>query len=105
MEVNYLETVTDPLVAQILAAYQSSGILDQTYVIIIADYGHTPVLRDPKHALGSNSNIRETTRLRPTHQPRQPLEFSKSLSCPFEYQQIFSGSSSLSAGLVGHIEI
>jgi hypothetical protein len=56
MEVNYLETVTDPLVAQTLAAYQSYGILDQTYVIIIADHGHTPVLRDPKHALGSNSN-------------------------------------------------
>ncbi len=56
MEVNYLETVTDPLVAQVLAAYQNYGILDQTYVIIIADHGHTPVLRDSQHALGSDSN-------------------------------------------------
>ncbi|MGA9721048.1 MAG: alkaline phosphatase family protein, partial [Candidatus Binatus sp.] len=56
MEVNYLETVTDPLVAQILAYYQKLGILDQTYVMIIADHGHTPVLRDPKHALGADSN-------------------------------------------------
>ncbi len=56
MEVNYLETVTDPLVAQILAYYQNLGILDQTYVMIIADHGHTPVLRDPKHALGADSN-------------------------------------------------
>jgi arylsulfatase A-like enzyme len=55
-EVNYLETVTDPLVAQVLAYYQNLGILDQTYVMIIADHGHTPVLRDPKHALGSDSN-------------------------------------------------
>jgi hypothetical protein len=56
MEVNYLETVTDPLVAQVLAHYQKLGILDQTYVMIIADHGHTPVLRDPKHALGADSN-------------------------------------------------
>jgi len=56
MEVNYLETVTDPLVAQILAAYRDYGILDQTYVVVIADHGHTPVLRDPQHALGADSS-------------------------------------------------
>lgn len=56
MEVGYLETVTDPLVAQILAAYQDYGILDQTYVMVIADHGHTPVLRDPQHALGADTN-------------------------------------------------
>jgi hypothetical protein len=54
MEVAYLETVTDPLVAQVLAAYQNYGILDQTYIVIIADHGHTPVLRDPQHALGAD---------------------------------------------------
>jgi hypothetical protein len=56
MEVGYLETVTDPLVAQVLAAYKDYGVLDQTYVMIIADHGHTPVLRDPKHALGADTN-------------------------------------------------
>ena len=54
MEVSYLERVTDPLVAQVLAAYKDYGILDQTYVMIIADHGHTPVLRDPQHALGAD---------------------------------------------------
>src|ERR1700722_16545533 len=54
MEVSYLETVTDPLVAQVLAAYRDYGILDQTYVMIVADHGHTPVLRDPQHALGAD---------------------------------------------------
>ena len=53
-EVSYLETVTDPLVAQVIAAYKDYGVLDQTYVMIIADHGHTPVLRDPQHALGAN---------------------------------------------------
>ncbi len=56
-EVSYLETVTDPLVAQVLAAYKDYGILDQTYVMIIADHGHTPVLRDPQHALGANPDV------------------------------------------------
>jgi hypothetical protein len=56
MEVDYLERVTDPLVAQILAYYQNLGILEQTYVMIIAYHGHTPVPRDPKHALGSETN-------------------------------------------------
>ena len=56
MEVNYLETVTDPLVAKVLAAYQNYGILDQTYIVVIADHGHTPVLRDPQHALGADTN-------------------------------------------------
>ena len=35
---------------------RTCGVLDQTYVMVIADHGHTPVLRDPKHALGSDSN-------------------------------------------------
>jgi len=56
MEVNYLETVTDPLVAQILEAYRGYGVLDQTYVVVIADHGHTPVLRDTQHALGADPN-------------------------------------------------
>jgi Type I phosphodiesterase / nucleotide pyrophosphatase len=56
MEVNYLETVTDPLVAQILEAYRGYGVLDQTYVVVIADHGHTPVLKDPQHALGTDPN-------------------------------------------------
>src|SRR5277367_6089781 len=54
MEVDYLETVTDPLVAQVLDAYRRYGILDQTYTLVIADHGHTPVLKDPRHALGAD---------------------------------------------------
>src|SRR3984957_21233831 len=54
MEVSYLETVTDAQVAQVLAAYKDYGVLDQTYVMIVADHGHTPVLRDPQHALGAD---------------------------------------------------
>jgi hypothetical protein len=53
-EIGYLERITDPLVGQILDAYKSYGILDETYIVIVADHGHTPVLRDPQHALGAD---------------------------------------------------
>ena len=56
MEVEYLETMTDPLVAKILDAYRAKGILDQTYIMVIADHGHTPVLKDPHHALGAQDS-------------------------------------------------
>ncbi len=56
MEVAYLENTTDPLVAKILDAYRARGILDQTYIMVIADHGHTPVLKDPQHALGANES-------------------------------------------------
>jgi hypothetical protein len=55
MEVEYLEQVTDPLVGTILGEYQKRGLLDQTYVMIIADHGHTPVMRDEQHAIDSRA--------------------------------------------------
>jgi hypothetical protein len=51
-EVIYLEEVTDPLVGKVIAEYQSRGMLQNTYVLVIADHGHTPVLNDKRHALG-----------------------------------------------------
>ncbi len=56
MEVSYLENVTDPLVGDVLKAYQEKGVLDDTYVVFIADHGHTPVLKDSSHALGMQPN-------------------------------------------------
>jgi hypothetical protein len=53
-EVGYIERITDPLVGQVLDAYKSYGVLDQTYIVVIADHGHTPVLKDPQHALGAD---------------------------------------------------
>jgi hypothetical protein len=49
----YLETVTDYSVGRILDYYRKVGALDRTYVLFIADHGHTPTLPDGDHALGS----------------------------------------------------
>lgn len=49
----YLEEVTDPAIGRILAAYERAGVLDRTYVVLVADHGHTPVIEDDRHALGT----------------------------------------------------
>jgi len=49
----YLETVTDYSIGRVLDYYRTAGALDRTYVLFIADHGHTPSLPDADHALGS----------------------------------------------------
>ena len=51
-ERDYLGDVIDPLIGEILDTYREAGALEQTYVVVTADHGHTPVLEDDRHALG-----------------------------------------------------
>src|SRR5215831_8706094 len=37
-EVEYLEKITDPAVGQVLDTYRAAGVLDRTYVLIVADH-------------------------------------------------------------------
>ncbi|MGE0682708.1 MAG: alkaline phosphatase family protein [Candidatus Binatia bacterium] len=53
LQVDYLETVTNKAMGEVLEAYQQLGVLDETYIILIADHGHIPVLNDDRHALGT----------------------------------------------------
>ncbi len=50
---HYVSNVLDSLVGRILDAYEAQGVLDDTYVIFVADHGHTPVLHDSRHALST----------------------------------------------------
>jgi hypothetical protein len=52
----YVTEVIDPAVGAVLAAYRAAGALDDTYVIFVSDHGHTPVLDDDRHALGSEGD-------------------------------------------------
>ncbi|MGH7914210.1 MAG: alkaline phosphatase family protein [Candidatus Binataceae bacterium] len=51
-QVGYLEDYTDKAVGQVLDAYRKLGALSNTYVIFIADHGHTPTMDDDRHRLG-----------------------------------------------------
>lgn len=56
MQIAYLESITDKSIGEVLTAYEQLGLLDETYVLFIADHGHTPVLDDDRHALGTEGD-------------------------------------------------
>jgi hypothetical protein len=49
----YLQEITDPAIGRILDAYIASGLLERTYVVFVSDHGHTPVIKEESHALGT----------------------------------------------------
>jgi arylsulfatase A-like enzyme len=51
LQVAYLESVTYKAIGDVLEAYDQLGVLDETYVLLIADHGHIPVLDDNRHGL------------------------------------------------------
>ncbi len=51
-QVGYIEDYTDKAVGQVLEAYRKLNALSNTYVILVADHGHTPTLNDDRHRLG-----------------------------------------------------
>jgi hypothetical protein len=56
LQVAYLESVTDKAIGDVLEAYEQLGVLDETYVLLIADHGHIPVLSDDRHALSTEGD-------------------------------------------------
>jgi hypothetical protein len=91
MEVNYLEKVTDPLVGTILDEYRKRGVLDQTYIMIVADHGHTPVMHDEQHALDSQADdgpapLMKKTGFRPRPFVLDPPANEQDYQVAFAYQ-------------------
>jgi hypothetical protein len=74
----YLETVTDYSVGRILDYYRKVGELNRTYVLFIADHGHTPVLADDEHALGSEQDVDLLPQLL-RHEGFRPRKFALTL--------------------------
>ena len=50
----HLEEVIAPGLARIFEAYRRERLLDDTWIVVIADHGHTPVQHDDEHALGTD---------------------------------------------------
>ncbi len=55
-QIGYYKHVIDPAVGQVLELYRQKHVLDQTYVLFIADHGHTPVMKDDRHAIGTGND-------------------------------------------------
>jgi hypothetical protein len=52
-QMEYLTDVLDEAVGRVLDAYERAGVLDDTWIVFVSDHGHTPVLADDRHALGT----------------------------------------------------
>jgi hypothetical protein len=52
-QLEYLAGVVDRAVGEILTVYREQGALEETFVLFVSDHGHTPVLNDDRHALGT----------------------------------------------------
>ena len=48
---SYVKEVLDPQIGRLLDHWGEAGVLEDTYLILTADHGHTPVLQDDRHAL------------------------------------------------------
>lgn len=57
----YIRQVIDSAVGRVLAAYREAGALESTYVVFIADHGHTPVINDDRHSLGADGEGEPTS--------------------------------------------
>jgi hypothetical protein len=49
----YLESVTDSAIGSVLDVYREADVLADTWVVVISDHGHTPVLPDDRNVLGT----------------------------------------------------
>lgn len=52
-QVRYLGEVVDEAVGDLLDAYRRADALQGTWIVFVADHGHTPVLPDDAHSLGA----------------------------------------------------
>jgi hypothetical protein len=59
-QVRYIRSVLDPQIGRVLEQYRAAGLMDRTYVLFVADHGHTPVLNDDRHALGRDEKDEPT---------------------------------------------
>ena len=55
-QMRYLREVLDPSIGRVLDAYERAGALGETFVLFVADHGHTPVLADDLHSLGTEGD-------------------------------------------------
>jgi hypothetical protein len=52
-QVEYIEKITNKAVGEVLNYYREEHLLGGTYVLFIADHGHTPTMNDDRHAIGA----------------------------------------------------
>lgn len=70
----YLRDIVDRAMGRMFSVYDSLGVLDSTYVVIVADHGHTPVRSDDRHALEAEGDDEPPAVLRAAGFRTRPLQ-------------------------------
>lgn len=92
-QLDYLADVLDPLIGELLEAYDERGALDDTYVIVVSDHGHTPSVEDDFNALGTGEGdewpgVLEAAGFR--LRPFEPETDDSTYQAAFAYQGAFA---------------
>ncbi len=72
----YLRDVMEKLMTRVTAALAKAGALDDRYVVIISDHGHTAVMSDAAHALGTTAPDDPPSFIRAAGYRLRPFEVS-----------------------------
>lgn len=59
-QLDYMRKTLDHSMAQVLAVYANLGAINDTTILLVADHGHTPVMKDDRHALGAGGEDEPT---------------------------------------------
>ena len=70
----YIRDVIDPALGEVLSAYRDQGALADTYVVLVSDHGHTPVIGDDRHALGAEGDDEPTALIARAGFRMRPME-------------------------------
>lgn len=82
----YLERVLDSAIGRVLDIYERAGVLDKTYVLFIADHGHTPVIDDDRHSLATDGDDEPPALIKKVGYRMRPFVLNPVGDAPDDYQ-------------------
>ena len=88
----YLTEVVDPAIAKLTEQLRASHTLDDRYVVITADHGHTPILKDDIHALSPDRKNGPTTVLTKRGYHVRPFKLEVDKKEPFDTVFVAGGA-------------
>jgi hypothetical protein len=53
----HLRRVIDPGLRALFARYRAEGVLEDTWIVVVSDHGHTPVSHDEQHAMSVDDEV------------------------------------------------
>jgi hypothetical protein len=88
----YLREPLDRIIGRLRAALEACGALDDRWVVVVSDHGHTDVLHDARHALGADPEKGPPAVLASAGYRVRPPEWKVSEDEPFDSVLAYQGA-------------